>query len=135
MSPDSSTRAKPVYLVALAIAMFVFDQAAVISAFFALQIVIWLTSGLSVIGLWTAIRKLRFFFLIIIVSYAFVGADSDQWFSLHAGSWKISVNLSGIQLALLMCLRVITLVLASTWVRLSSPQGAFVSGLRAIGLP
>ncbi len=115
--------------------MFVFDQAAVISAFFALQIVIWLTSGLSVIGLWTAIRKLRFFFLIIIVSYAFVGADSDQWFSLHAGSWKISVNLSGIQLALLMCLRVITLVLASTWVRLSSPQGAFVNGLRAIGLP
>lgn len=138
MSPDSSTRAKLVYLIALAFIMFVIDQAAVITALFALQLLLWITSALPVAGLWPAIRRLRLFFLIIVASYAFVGTGnpgSDQWYRLLVGPWVIEINLAGIQLALLMCLRVITLVVASSWVRLSSPQGAFVRGLRAIGLP
>lgn len=138
MSPDSSTRAKLVYLIALAFIMFVIDQAAAITALFALQLLLWITSALPAAGLWTAIRRLRLFFLIIVASYAFVGTGnpgSDQWYRLPAGPWVIEINLAGIQLALLMCLRVITLVVASSWVRLSSPQGTFVRGLRAIGLP
>jgi len=138
MSPDSSTRAKLVYLITLAFIMFVLDQAAVITALFVLQLLLWITSALPVAGLWPAIRRLRLFFLIIVASYAFVGTGnpgSDQWYRLPAGPWVIEINLAGIQLALLMCLRVITLVVASSWVRLSSPQGAFVRGLRAIGLP
>ncbi len=138
MSPDSSTRAKLVYLIALAFIMFVFDQAAVITALFVLQLLLWSTSNLPAAGLWAAIRRLRLFYLIIVASYAFVGTGnpvSDQWYPLPAGPWVIEFNLTGIQLALLMCLRVITLVVASSWVRLSSPQGAFVRGLRAIGLP
>jgi hypothetical protein len=138
MSPETSTRIKLVYLIALACMMFVFDQAAVIVALLALQLILWIVSDLPVAGLWAAIRRLRLFFLIIIVSYAFVGtADpvSDQWYPLPLGPWEIEINLTGIQFALLMCVRVITLVIASSWVRLSSPQGAFVSGLRAIRLP
>ncbi len=138
MSPDSSTRAKLAYLIALAFVMFVIDQAAVITALFALQLLLWITSDLPVAGLWTAIRRLRLFFLIIVASYAFIGTGnpgSDRWYPLPAGPWVLDINLAGIQLALLMCLRVITLVVASSWVRLSSPQGAFVRGLRAIGLP
>lgn len=118
--------------------MFVIDQAAAITALFALQLLLWITSALPAAGLWTAIRRLRLFFLIIVASYAFVGTGnpgSDQWYRLPAGPWVIEINLAGIQLALLMCLRVITLVVASSWVRLSSPQGTFVRGLRAIGLP
>ncbi len=138
MSPDSSIRARLVYLIALAFIMFVFDQAAVITALFVLQLLLWSTSNLPAAGLWAAIRRLRLFYLIIVASYAFVGTGnpgSDQWYPLPAGPWVIEINLAGIQLALLMCLRVMTLVVASSWVRLSSPQGAFVRGLRAIGLP
>ncbi|MEE8427513.1 MAG: energy-coupling factor transporter transmembrane component T [Woeseiaceae bacterium] len=138
MSTDSATRAKLVYLIALACIMFVFDQVAAITALFAVQLLLWIASGLPVAGLWTAIRRLRLFFLIIVASYAFFptgNPDNDQWYSTPVGPWAIEINLGGFQLALLMCLRVITLVVASSWVRLSSPQGAFVRGLRAIGLP
>jgi len=138
MSPDTYTRIKLVYLIALAFVVFVFDQAAVITALLALQLLLWIASRLPVAGLWAAIRRLRLFFLIIVVSFAFVGTanpDHDQWYPLPAGPWVIEINLTGILFALLMCLRVIMLVIASSWVRLSSPQGAFVRGLRTIGLP
>ncbi len=137
MSPESSTRVKLVYLVALAFIVFVFDQVAVITTLLVLQLLLWITSRLPLAGLWVAIRRLRFFFLIIVVSYAFVGTaspDHDQWVPLSAGPWMIEINLTGIQFSLLMCLRVILLVIASSWVRLSSPPGAFVRGLRTIGL-
>ncbi len=135
MSPGLITQLKLFYLIALAFIMFAFDQPVVIVGLLVAQVLFWLGSGLPVTGIWTALRRLRLFFLIIILSYAFVGTDSDQWYSVPIGSWTMKISLTSIQLALLMCLRVITLVIASSWVRLSSPKDAFVGGLRAIGLP
>ncbi|MCZ6559681.1 MAG: energy-coupling factor transporter transmembrane component T [Gammaproteobacteria bacterium] len=135
MSPGSITQLKLFYLIALAFIMFAFDQPAVIVGLLVVQLLFWLGSALPVAGIWTAIRRLRLFFLIIILSFAFIGTDNDQWHSIPIGPWAIKINLTSIQLALLMCLRVITLVIASNWVRLSSPKDAFVGGLRAIGLP
>ena len=135
MSLGLITQLKLFYLIALAFIMFAFDQPAVIVGLLVAQVLFWLGSGLPVTGIWTALRRLRLFFLIIILSYAFVGTDSDQWYSVPMGPWAMKISLTSIQLALLMCLRVITLVIASSWVRLSSPKDAFVGGLRAIGLP
>lgn len=135
MSPGSIAQLKLFYLIALAFIMFAFDQPAVIFGLLIAQLLFWLGSALPVAGIWTAICRLRLFFLIIIVSFAFIGTDNDQWRSVPIGPWAMKISLTSIQLALLMCLRVITLVIASNWVRLSSPKDAFVSGLRAIGLP
>ena len=138
MTPESTTSIKLIYLIALAVTMFVFDQAAVIVGLLALQLGLWLLSGLPLAGVWAGIRRLRLFFLVIILSYAFMGVaepDTDSWYPVSIGSWTLEINLAGIQLAMLMCLRVMALVIGSNWVRLSSPQGAFVHGLRAIGLP
>lgn len=115
--------------------MFAFDQPAVIVGLLVAQLLFWLGSALPLAGIWAAIRRLRWFFLIILLSYAFIGADTDQWYSVTIGPWAMKISLTSMQLALLMCLRVITLVIASSWVRLSSPKDAFVGGLRAMGLP
>ena len=115
--------------------MFAFDQPAVIVGLLVAQLMFWLGSALPLAGIWAAIRRLRWFFLIILLSYAFIGTDSDQWYSVTIGPWAMTISLTSMQLALLMCLRVITLVIASSWVRLSSPKDAFVGGLRAMGLP
>ena len=115
--------------------MFAFDQPAVIVGLLVAQLLFWLGSALPLAGIWAAIRRLRWFFLIILLSYAFIGTDSDQWYSVTIGPWAMTISLTSMQLALLMCLRVITLVIASSWVRLSSPKDAFVGGLRAMGLP
>lgn len=135
MSPGSITKLKLFYLVALACIMFAFDQPAVIVGLLVAQLLFWLGSALPVAGIWAAIRRLRWFFLIILLSYAFIGTDTDQWYSVTIGPWAMKISLTSMQLALLMCLRVITLVIASSWVRLSSPKDAFVGGLRAMGLP
>lgn len=135
MSPGSITKLKLFYLIALACIMFAFDQPAVIVGLLLAQVSFWLGSALPLAGIWAAIRRLRWFFLIILLSYVFIGTDSDQWYSVQIGPWAMTISLTSMQLALLMCLRVITLVIASSWVRLSSPKDAFVGGLRAIGLP
>ncbi len=115
--------------------MFAFDQPVVIVGLLVAQLLFWLGSALPLAGIWAAIRRLRWFFLIILLSYAFIGTDSDQWYPVTIGPWAMTISLTSMQLALLMCLRVITLVIASSWVRLSSPKDAFVGGLRAMGLP
>jgi hypothetical protein len=138
MTSDSTTSIKLIYLLALAVLMFVFKQAEVIVGLLVLQLLLWMISGLPLTGLWAAIRRLRLFFLVIVLSYAFLGtADpaADNWYPLPLGSWVLEINLTGVQLAVLMCLRVIALVIGSNWVRLSSPQGSFIKGLRSIGLP
>jgi hypothetical protein len=68
MSPELFTRIKIIYLIALAFIAFVFDQAVVIVTLLALQLLLWIASGLPLAGLWAAIRRLRLFFLIIVVS-------------------------------------------------------------------
>ena len=74
------------------------------------------------------------FFLLIFVAYAFVstGQDDDRWLQ---GPYGLAVNLSGLSLALIMCLRVLTLVLASAWVQRTSEPGALVEALARLRVP
>lgn len=108
---------KVVYLLVLAIGLFALRDPWAIGALLALQFMLWTVSRLPTQALLRATRRLWLFFAIIFVSYWFMdGRD-------------------GLALAAVMCVRVLTLVLASAWVQHSSAPGALAAGFRALRIP
>ena len=135
-SSDSSTLAKVYYLLCLAVILFLIDQPLILAGLFLLQLSLWFRHKLPLSGLARAGRKMWLFFLIIFITYLITGSgqDDDRWISVPV-SWLPDLSLNGATLALLMCLRVLTLVLASNWLQQTSPPGALVSGLQRLRIP
>lgn len=129
---------KLIYLLAMAVLLFAIQQAPLLAALLMVQLFLWARSGLGLAQLWHSIRRLRWFFLLILISYAFVGTGveaEDRWHGLPVGPWTLQLNLGGLALGGLMCLRVLVLVLTSAWVQKSVPAGALVTGLRRLKVP
>ncbi|MCC1495343.1 energy-coupling factor transporter transmembrane component T [Alcanivorax sp. 1008] len=133
---NRSTLAKVYYLLGLAISLFLIAEPLLLAGLFLLQLSMWFRFKLPVSGVVHIARKLRLFFLIIFITYMLTGTgeDTDHWLEVPV-SWLPDLSLSGATLALLMCLRVMTLVLASTWLQQTSPPRALVVGLRHLRIP
>lgn len=127
--------AKILYLLALALLLFALPEPRLIAALLALQFALWAVSRLPPRALVRATRRLWPFFLIIFISYAFTGGDADRWVTVPVGGWSPDLNLTGLSVAALMCVRVLTLVLASAWVQQSSAPGALVGGMTRLRVP
>lgn len=126
---------KLIYLIALAVVLFIPRDPLVLGLLLGIHVLLWLGGGLSARKLWGTIRRLRWFLLIICLSYAFISTPDSRWYLLPVGPWELKINLAGLHTAVLMCARVLTLVIASAWVRSTSPPNSFAGALRRIGIP
>lgn len=135
--PDRFENYKILYLAVLAVALFAIALPELLAALLALQLGLWFAGGLGIRGLLQSTRRLWMFFLLITLSFAFVatGDAHDRWQPVPVLSWSVSVNLSGLALAGLMCLRVLVLVMASAWLQQTCASGALVRGLRRLHIP
>ncbi|MGQ0587523.1 MAG: hypothetical protein ACT4PK_10030 [Gammaproteobacteria bacterium] len=136
MVNEAREKARLTWLLALAIGLFVVEHPAMLGALLAAQIALWLASPLPALEMLAPLKRLLVFGLLIALSFAFlpVEAGGDRWVTLPGLDWP-RINLAGLALAGVMLLRVVTLVLASTWVQRSGAPGAVVRGLRALRLP
>jgi hypothetical protein len=111
----------------------------VIPALLALQIVILLACHFPISQIARPIWRLKWFFLFLVGCYVLLPAES-------AGDlvwrWRIPVierllplNITGLDRAALMCLQILTLLLASTLVRATGSGRDLADGLRALRLP
>ncbi len=127
---------KLAYLIVVVVALVVFPHAELILSVFVLQAALWIGMSLGWRPLARIFKRLALFFLVIGLSYAFVSVgDGDRWTSLYVGPWKIAINLGGLYVALIMCLRVLDLVFASAWVQESGRPGDFVRALERFRVP
>ena len=127
---------KIAYLLTVMTAVCIFQSPVVIGALIVIQLGLWIYSALGWSPLVRIIKRLALFFLIIALSYAFVSVgDADHWTNLVIGPWNIPLNLGGLSVALIMCLRVFVLVLASRWVQESSEPGDIVRALQDFRVP
>jgi len=127
---------KIAYLLAVMTAVCIFQSPEVIGALLVIQLGLWINSTLGWIPLLRMIKRLALFFLIIVLSYTFVSVDdADHWTSMVIGHWNIPLNVGGLSVALIMCLRVFVLVMASRWVQESSKPGDFVRALQDFCVP
>lgn len=121
------------YLLVLSIALFFIENWTVLGALLLLQLGLLIYSRVPLGEILGALRRIRLFFAIILVAYAFMptGMETDRWLETPL----LNINLSGLLVALFMCGRIACLVLASNWVQRVTGAEAFVAALCRFGLP
>jgi len=113
----------------------------VIPALLALQVVILLGCRFPITEIVRPVWRLKWLFLFLIGCYVLLPAESpgagDVVLPWRAPlvDWLVPLNLTGLERAALMCLQILTLLLASTVVRVTGSGNDLVDGLRAFRLP
>jgi hypothetical protein len=114
----------------------------VVSGLLAAQIVLLLIWGVGLTAVLRAVWRLKWLFVFLILCYGLLPAEGQAsgdaavlpW-RVPGTPWTAHINLSGLTLACLMCLQILTVILASAVVRLCGPASDLVDGLRFFGLP
>jgi hypothetical protein len=138
--PSSDARLRALYLLALAVGVFLMPAWWMVAIAAGAQVLLWLGLGIGVRKLLRQVRKLFLFLAVIQIAYALVTNDpaTDRWqtyvLTLFGLGWEIDVNLSGAMVGLTMVLRVLAVVLASQVIRAGDTR-AFAAGLRKLGVP
>lgn len=85
--------------------------------------------------------RLKWLFVFLIGMYALLPPENPsandvmtQW-AVPGGGWPLTINVSGLEKAALMCLQIVTVLLASAVVRLTGSGRDLVNGLHAFRLP
>lgn len=85
--------------------------------------------------------RLKWLFVFVIGMYALLPPENPsandvmtEW-AVPAVGWPLTINVSGLEKAVLMCLQIVTILLASAVVRLTGSGRDLVNGLHAFGLP
>lgn len=124
------------YLLAIVVTLFGTANWAVIGALLGVQTALWLGSAIGWRPLKRLLKRLIVLFAVIALSYGFVSVgEGDRWRDVTLGPVAFEVNLGGLKIAGLMCLRVLLLVMASAWVQQSGAPGDFAGALRRFHVP
>ncbi len=111
----------------------------VVPALMAIQIIALLICRIKPGEIAYPIWRLKWLFLFLIAAYALLPAEAPSdarvaW-PLPGVEWRLSINLTGLDHAGLMCLQIIAVILASALVRLTGTGRDLVDGLQSFGLP
>lgn len=132
-----SPQMRLVYLLVLAVALGWIRNPWVLAALTCFQLLLITSARIPIARLSQAGRRLRIFFLVILVSYLFVpvGPALDAWQSYALFGIDVQINLGGPLFALSMCVRVLALVLASIWAREAGAPEEFAHAMRQLRIP
>ena len=112
-----------------------------VPALLALQVVILLACRIPITEIVRPVGRLKWLFLFLIGCYLLLPTESpgagDLILRWHVPlvDWLIPLNVTGLERAALMCLQILTLLLASMVVRVTGSGSDLVDGLRALRLP
>jgi hypothetical protein len=124
------------YLLGVLLVLFVWPSPVVMGVLTVLQVILWAGSFTGWRPLARTLKRLAVFFCVITLSYLFMPVgEGDRWTNIALGPWTVGVNLGGLSVALLMCLRVLLLILASVWVQEGSTPQEFVHALERLHVP
>src|SRR5204863_8353603 len=107
----------------------------------ALQIVILLAWRFPITGIVRPAWRLKWLFLFLLGCYILLPEENPgagelilSW-RVPLVDWLLPLNVTGLDRAALMCLQILTLLLASTVVRVTGSRSDLVDGLQALRLP
>jgi hypothetical protein len=110
----------------------------IIPTLLAIQVLILLACRIVAFEISRPVWRLKWLFVFLLAAYAFLPAEtkSDTLLTWRpSDGWVFSVNVTGLEHAALMCIQIVTVVLASAVVRLTGSGNDLVEGLRAFRLP
>lgn len=137
---------KVFYLLAVAAITFVVPAFAstrplqwiVIPALLAIQVLILVACRIVAFEIARPAWRLKWLFVFLLAAYAFLPAETKSDTLLtwrRSDGWMFSINMTGVEHAALMCIQIVTVVLASAVVRLTGSGNDLVEGLHAFRLP
>ncbi len=136
MKRRASPTLSVIYLLVLAVAVFILRDIRLLAAAFGLQLVLGLIAGAGLKALSQPFRKLAVLSLCIVISYSLLGVGMrGPAATVELPLWPWPVSVTGALFGVAMVLRIWTVVTASVWVRQQGEPGAFVAGLRRLGMP
>lgn len=149
LSSRSTAVLKVCYLVAVVTAVFAIPAVPLarsfawqfVSALFALQVITLVVSRVGIGSAWRLLWRLKLLYVFLLAMYALLPPDElsppAKVSMLHVPGlgWTILINLSGLGHAALMCMQIMTVLLASAIVRLTGTGRDLVEGLHAFRLP
>jgi hypothetical protein len=156
MSAPTATRArtwlavlKVLYLLAVTAAAFAVPAVEatrparwyVVPGLLGLQVLLLWRVGVGFRSVLRSAWRLKWLFLVLLACYALLPDDqrrpgeAPQPFEIPGVGWTVWVNIGGLIHAALMCVQILTVLLASAVVRLTGSGTDLVDGLRALGLP
>ena len=124
--------ARVVYLLAVAVGLFLLRSLPAVAGVCALQLVLWPIVGLPFAALLRQLRKLSVFAVAILLTYALFGGAPESEAAWSLG--PLSVDPASTALGLLMVLRIAGVVLASQIARAGDAR-SLTAGLQSLGLP
>jgi hypothetical protein len=113
----------------------------VVPALLVLQVILLLACRIGLNDIIRPLWRLKWLFLFLIGCYFLLppehpeAGDTILYWRVPWIGWLLPLNFNGLQRAVLMCLQVITLLLASIVIRLTGSGTDLADGLRAFGLP
>ena len=113
----------------------------VVPALLALQVGALLACRIGLNDVMRPVWRLKWLFLFLVGCYVLLppehpgAADVILDWRIPWVGWALQLNITGLERAGLMCLQILTLLLASTLVQLTGSGQDLVNGLRAFGLP
>jgi hypothetical protein len=136
MRASPSPRTRVLYLVAVAVGVFLVADAGLLVGLAVGQLLAASRVGLSPLAIARDIRRLWLFGLLLLLSFSLLPVDTgtDQWTEVGSGSLAFSLNLTGARHGLLMILRILNVLVASQLVRAGDPA-ILARGLRGLGIP
>jgi len=140
---------KVVYLLAVTALAFIVPAIAatrparwfILPALLVLQVIILLACRIGVNDIIRPLWRLKWLFLFLIGCYFLLppehpeAADTIFHWRVPLIGWQLPLNFNGLERAVLMCLQIVTLLLASIVIRLTGSGTDLADGLRAFGLP
>ena len=141
---------KVIYLLAVTVAIFAIPsfeimrsvQWYVVTGFLLLQVFPLLANRIPAIEVVRPAWRLKWLFLFLAAAYAFLPPENPSATApallpmrIPGIGWTLTINLTGLAQAGLMCLQILTVLLASSVVRWTGRSSDFAEGLEALRLP
>lgn len=129
-------RLQILYLLGVATAAFATSDPRWLCGLLALQVALWLRLRLPLKALWATVRRLRWFVVFVVLSFAFFAAEpDDRIITLPFWRWALDLNLSGIVRGLLLSTRIVTVIWAAQILQRAGGRETIVRGLRGLLVP
>ncbi len=129
-------RLQILYLLAVGVAAFASSDLWWLCGLLGIQLALWFWRRLPVAGLLAIVRRLQWFVVIVVLSFALFDFEpGDRLLSLPLWRWALDLNLSGIVRGLLLSSRIVTVICAAQLIQRAADRETIVKGLRGLFVP
>lgn len=129
-------RLQILYLLAVGVAAFASSDLWWLCGLLGIQLALWFWLRLPVAGLLAIVRRLQWFVVIVVLSFALFDFEpGDRLASLPVWRWALDLNLSGIVRGLLLSSRIVTVICAAQLIQRAADRETIVKGLRGLYVP